>query len=313
MIILDGAMAMNRVLWANADDIIENPNFITHLVLSQITYLSKKFGASKQNPFVIALEGKNNWRKKYYLDNRDGIPRLEEQQYKGNRTKDTKFDWDAIYSCYNSVMESLKNYSDMYVIQIDEAEGDDVIACLTKHFKDKETIYILSSDKDFVQLQDKNKVLIYDQHKQIFKPQIDVQLFKKIHTMIGDKSDNILAIRPRLGEKTAIKILSELDDLLSTDPLMKKHWDFNQNLVDFDYIPLEIYNSIIEEFNNQSFSYNGMKLMSDFVKFNLVKHSEDINNFKLDDKKIETKMTSSIDEKKKNEDIEESNIENFFS
>lgn len=313
MILLDAAMAMKRTLFPNAADIVENPKFITHLMLTQITSFAKKFGASKNNPFVIALEGKNNWRKKFYLDNREGIPRLEDQTYKGNRVKNEMFDWNAIYEAYNAAMESLKNYSDMYVVQVDCAEGDDVIACLAKEFKSSHAfIWVVSSDKDFVQLQDAN-VKIFDQHKQIFKPEVDVPLYKKMHSILGDKGDNVLNIRKGIGEKTAIKILPDLDDMLATDPLLRKHFAFNQNLVDFDYIPQHVHDAVIEEYNKQEFSFNGMKLMGDFVKFNLVKHAEDINNFKLSDQIIETKLTSQHATIQKINDIEADNLDDFFS
>lgn len=312
MILLDISMAFHRALWMNVDNIKDNPEFVSHMILTQISSFAKKFGASKTNKMVICVDS-SSWRKQYYLDNRKNIPGLENESYKGSRVKSDTVDWDTVYSIYDNTIKALKDNSDMTVIRVKDAEADDIIACLTKQYKDQETIWIVSSDKDFAQLQEEGKVYLFDQHKQAFRPQVDVDQFIKLHCLLGDKSDNIFSVRKGVGEKTALKMLKDLDIILQTSPDIRARYEFNQNLIDFKFIPQYVHDAIIEEYTKQEFSYNGMKLMTDFLKLKLVKHVENIANFKLGDKEIKTKINQHFIELNKNKEIEKTNLEDFFS
>jgi hypothetical protein len=73
---------------------------------------------------VMALDSKPYWRTKYYADNRLKFveyknPKFE--KYKGNREKDDTIPWDAIYQVYTSVMTSLRDFSDFFVVGVDAA------------------------------------------------------------------------------------------------------------------------------------------------------------------------------------------------
>lgn len=313
MILFDSSMALNRCLFANLDDVAADPQYITHLMLTQIIMYMNRFGASKENPFVIAVDSQNTWRKVFFCENRHKVVGLENEEYKGQRKKSADIDWTAIYKCYDAMLEVLEKTTDLFVMKVDSCEADDVIAVLTKEFKEQQPIWIISSDKDFLQLQEKNKVSIYDQHKAAFKPDVDTKLYTLIHTMIGDKSDNIKAIRPRLGEKTALKILKDLPDLLKTDPNINAAFKFNQVLIDFNYIPEDIQTRIRESYKEQKFSYHAMNLLSGFMSLGIRQHIEDINDFKLPDTKPDTMLTKNVNGVKLMEDTESTNLEDFFS
>lgn len=311
MILIDGSHALHRTLAMNKDKVAEQPEFIAHLFINQILSFTSKLGGSKQNRVVVCFDNAS-WRKKYYIDN---LPKdYGKETYKGRRVKDETVDWDKIFSLVNQVSETLKLYSDFDIMSIKEAEADDIIAVLAKEFKKKETIWIASSDKDFIQLQDTPRVNIYDPLKQQFKPTIDKEFFKTIHIMIGDTSDNIKAIKERLGEKTATKMLKELPILLQTSPSIRERYEFNKNLIDFDYIPEYISERILTEFNssNQG-SFNAMELIKRFKDLKLAQHTENIDKFKLSNDFIKTKLNQLFSEQDKNNRISESTLEEFFS
>jgi 5'-3' exonuclease len=312
-ILIDTSHGMSRTLYMNKDAVCQNYEFLAHLLLTQFNSVASKFGASKENPLVLCIDAKS-WRKDYYEEHKKDIPELANESYKGHRVKDDTINWDEIYAVTDGVIDCLKEFSDYHVVKVEKAEADDVIAVLSDYFKaKKQQVWIISSDKDFIQLQDEDKVSIYDPIKQIFRPHQDIDLYKKIHIMIGDSVDNIKAIKPRLGEKTAVKIVKDLDTLLQTNPDMKAKWDFNQTLIDFDYIPQSIKTAIIDEYETQKFSYNAMKLIGSFAKYKLVKHVEGVDRFKLPDHAVKTNLNSLHATNKRNAELSTSTLEDFFS
>lgn len=138
-------------------------------------------------------------------------------------------------------------------------EADDCIAISVKnllHTYPTCTIYIITSDKDYLQLSEP-RVHLYNlafkdltqQKSCTGNPECD--LFCKIVT--GDVSDNIPSVFPKCGPKTALKYFEDKEafekKLLSSDTYQQQY-TLNQNIIDFNYIPTEL----IQEFMNSSFS-----------------------------------------------------------
>ena len=105
-------------------------------------------------------------------------------------------------------------------ISIDKVEADDIIAYLSKsvinHPKDKS--FIVSSDKDFLQLVDDNVVVYRPMEKEYYTPQTVIDKYKIsphnfiLHkTLLGDNSDKIKGVKG-LGEKGLLKKFPELLD-----------------------------------------------------------------------------------------------------
>jgi 5'-3' exonuclease len=308
---MDLSYFIHRIIWPNKEAILQNNKFFAHLITNQILTFAKKLGASKENKFVICLDS-SSWRKEYFETNKVKFPEFAELTYKGNREKDETVPWDILNEITYELAATFKANSDFYVMKVDGAEADDIIAVLANEFKAMETIWVISPDKDFIQLLDTN-VFIFDPLKNAFKPDQDVETFMKIHIMIGDKSDNIPAIKARLGEKTAIKILKDLDDLLATDPVMKQKYEFNENLIDFAKIPANIRESILREFDDQAHNFNSTNILKIFMKFGMAKLSEDIGVFKFSQTAIKTPINQHFIDGQKNEELAQNNLEDFFS
>lgn len=289
MIIVDFGHLSKRSVFANREAIQETPAYYAHTILTMLTSIIEKFGVSKHNPLILAIDSPS-WRQDFYIKNKPNIPEYENKTYKGDRVKDTSINWDAIQEIESDVLSALKSFSDFHVIKLDNCEADDIIAVIAKNTK--EQCIIISSDKDFQQLKSDN-VSIYDPIKQIYIEPLDIDRFKKLHYMIGDKVDTILAIKTRMGIKTAEKCYHQLDELLALNPEMKQRYEFNQQMIDFDFIPEDLQKNILTEYNKDNIlNFNGMKLMSFFMKYQLATISEKQNLFKYKDYVVETKLNT---------------------
>ncbi len=110
------------------------------------------------------------------------------------------------------------------VIAIDGYEADDIIYSLAHYFSKKDDVkmYIASGDKDLHGLLLLNNIFIIDHNKNLlldkawlYTKYIDSVTQEKLHlyyALCGDQSDNITGV-PGVGEKTAIKIITEYNTL----------------------------------------------------------------------------------------------------
>jgi 5'-3' exonuclease len=137
-------------------------------------------------------------------------------------------------------------------------EADDCIAIYVKQLLEKYpanecSIYIITSDNDYLQLIREN-VHIYNL---AFKNLKDSRVFTgnpekdlKIKTIMGDASDNIPSVFPKCGIKTAIKCVEDPEFFkkkMNDTVAYYEQYLLNDTLVSFDKIPEELVN----EFTSQ--------------------------------------------------------------
>jgi len=139
-------------------------------------------------------------------------------------------------------------------------EADDCIAISVKHILSKypaSTIYIITSDKDYLQLAEP-RIHLYnlafkkltDQKSSTNDPKCD--LFCKIIT--GDPSDNITSVFPKCGVKTALKYYENRElfqTKLNLSPDFQKKYELNSTLVDFNNIPKELIDEFMNNFSSE--------------------------------------------------------------
>lgn len=114
-------------------------------------------------------------------------------------------------------------------------EGDDVISWLANKLKGERVI--VSVDHDFLQLVSLENVCVYNPIKNIIYDKDEIvnrfgvqpNQFLSYKALIGDKSDNLPGI-PRVGKKTALKILAKGIETLCEDH--KKIYNKNILLMD---------------------------------------------------------------------------------
>jgi 5'-3' exonuclease len=227
-------------------------NLVRHMILNALRTYVKKFRATHGPEIVIACDNRNYWRRDYY------------PHYKAGRKKAraaSGHDWSSIFDSLNKIRDELKESSPYKVLDIAGAEADDIIGVLVQKYAATEKIMILSSDKDFAQLQRYPNVEQYSpiMKKFIKEPFPLVQLKQLI--IRGDKSDgipNILSaddvfvegIRQKpITEAKIIKWLNQEPKEFCNDDMLR-NFSRNETMIDLTKIPESLKNNIINTYES---------------------------------------------------------------
>jgi 5'-3' exonuclease len=225
---------------------------VRHMILNVIRTYVKKFKATHGPEVVIACDNRNYWRREFF------------PQYKAGRkkTRDASgHDWNSIFECLHKIKEELKEHSPYKVVDVDTAEADDIIATLAIRQSIHEKVMILSSDKDFAQLQRFDNVEQYSPilKKFIKEPLPTVQLKQMI--IRGDKGDgipNILSADDsiingvRQKPITEAKIINWLNQAPEDfcEGEMLRNYKRNEMMIDLTKVPETLQKSIIDTYES---------------------------------------------------------------
>ena len=160
---------------------------------------------------------------------------------------------------------------------IDKVEADDIIAVLAEKLVEKynSTCFIVSSDKDFLQLVT-NKVILYrPMEKEYYTPKVVKEKFGVLtenfiiyKTLLGDNSDKIPGVKG-LGVKGIFKKFPEL----KTQPLtLDDIFDISTR----KYKDHVVYSRILQERNRLETSYKVMDLSIPFIDDNEKQYLDDL-------------------------------------
>lgn len=255
-----------------------------HFVLNSLATHRKKF-KREYGDLVLAADGTNYWRKKVF------------PYYKGTRKKTrakSGFNWDQIFLVLNTIKEEMKQHFPYKVVQVDEAEADDVIATLCKYAS--EPVLIISRDNDFLQLQKYPLVRQYAPTERRFLTTNNPEMFLKEKIIRGDDGDgipNILSADDVMisADKCQTRMMTKKVDIwINEEPghfskvdeqkqkIMETNYRRNETLIDFDKIPMEIEEQIMKEFETVK-TGDRKKLWSYFCAHNLVNLTQKLNDF----------------------------------
>ena len=171
--------------------------------------------------------------------------------YKGNRDGQRNEHANVVFAeLYDRIIPELALNYPVTVVSVDQAEADDIIAVATLVCKadPDASVIIISGDSDFAQLMD-SRTHVANCNNILLASECDGNLAKKIKIIMGDKSDNIPTIMPRIGKKRAMALATNkpmLDNLLDSNPGMRDKMMLNTKLIDFQCIPDKIVESIKE-------------------------------------------------------------------
>lgn len=177
---------------------------------------------------------------------RNEIWRLELlPSYKGTRVcqKNCRTSFNQIR---HIILELIRSHN-VKSIGVSTAEADDVIAVCHKYLMasgQATNCYILASDTDYFQLlSEHTKLLRLDNRDPMksFSGNAQEELLAKI--IGGDVSDCIPKCFPNCGKKTSFNLAKNPDELsarLGESSEANKQFQLNQQLIDFNHIPLEI-------------------------------------------------------------------------
>lgn len=232
-------------------------DIIRHMILNSIRSYNKQF-REQYGEMVIACDS-SSWRRDYYP--------LYKHSRRESRKKDDKDKWNEIFDVIDSTKNDLVNHFPYKVLSIDKCEADDIIGTLvlyTQEFGKHENVMIISSDKDFVQLQRYSNVKQFSprQKKEVIEKKPIQFLFE--HIIKGDSGDgvpNVLSpddIFTKEGVKQrpiTQKLLDNWKDNMDNLPEtmgedVYRNYDRNRTLIDLTLTPNELQQKIIEAYEN---------------------------------------------------------------
>jgi 5'-3' exonuclease len=285
MIILDySQIALSNILPFQNDIKRQSPeelkNLIRHTTLSTIKSYKKKYG-KEYGEMVIACDGRNYWRKEVF-------PYYKAMR-KVNREK-SDLDWGLIFDTLAELRQDLIDNFPYKVLHIDGAEADDVIAIMTEYtqenlltegglFPEPQKVLIVSSDKDFIQLQKNENVRQWSpmQKKFVQGTKQEVREYTITHIVKGDSGDGI----PNILSKDDVFVSGERQKPFSAKRLPefyekgieackndeeKRNYQRNQQLVNFDFIPEDLAKTIISSYTDTKPSGDKNSVMEYLIK-----------------------------------------------
>tara|TARA_R110000751_G_scaffold1379_4_gene5185 strand:+ start:12215 stop:13240 length:1026 start_codon:yes stop_codon:yes gene_type:complete len=164
-------------------------------------------------------------------------------------------------------------------IGIPKVEADDVIAYLSDIIPQspKDKVFIVSSDKDFLQLINDNVIVYRPMEKEFYTRETVVEKFKMsphnfilYKTLMGDNSDNVKGIKG-LGEKKLYKLFPELSKKdMSLDDIY--------NICESKFKENVIYARVIQHIDDLETNYKIMDLSNPMLDENDKKYLTQVVN-----------------------------------
>lgn len=262
----------------------EVKNLIRHVTISTLKSYKKKYG-KEYGELVICCDGRKYWRRDVF------------EHYKAGRKKmrdASDLDWTLIFDTLSEMRDDIAKHFPWRVIHVDRAEADDVIAvmtewCMTNQLvveglmEEPQKILILSSDKDFKQLQlapfSAGNVRQWSpmQKKFITASKQEIIDFTIEHIVKGDAGDGVPNILSKddvfvTGERQKPVSSKRLDeffekgiDACRTDE-ERRNWSRNATLVAFDNIPIDVKQSIVDAYTSNNPKGNKMSVFNYLVE-----------------------------------------------
>jgi hypothetical protein len=257
-----------------------NEDLIRHMSINTIRSNVKQFKTKYPN-IVLCCDNRKYWRKDFF------------PFYKSQRKHDREasgYDWGMIFDTLNKIRDEFKENFPYKVLDVDGAEADDVIAVLTARLSPSGNILILSSDKDFGQLQKYPNVTQYSPILKRFIKIDNPTTFIREHIIKGDRGDgipNFLSADNTFaaGERQKVINSKKLQEWISKDATefcstdaMLRGYKRNQTLVDFDYIPNDIQEKIVKAFE-ESKPATKQQMLNYFIEKGLKVMIESVSDF----------------------------------
>jgi len=162
-------------------------------------------------------------------------------------------------------------------ISIDKVEADDIIAYLSNILpkQEKDKVFIVSSDKDFIQLISKNVIVYRPIEREFYTEDTVKEKFNMspsnfiiYKTLMGDNSDKVKGVKG-LGEKKLYKLFPELQEKdLTLDDIY--------NICESKFKDHVVYARIIQEIDSLEKNYRIMDLSNPMLDENDKKYLQQV-------------------------------------
>ena len=276
MILID----MSQILFAAASMSMKNGkadiNIVRHMTLNSLKKYRKEY-FDEYGELVICCDGKHSWRREFF-------PQYKAMRKSGREA--SSVDWGEIFQMFNQLKREIKENFPYRVIEVDTAEADDIIGTLIiRQREEGEKVLIVSSDKDFIQLQREENVFQYSPATKKFLNGVDPQEYLKEHILRGDKGDGIPNVLS--GDNVIVDGIRQTPirkknlELWMNGSLPSEHtlrFERNTELIDLRYTPWDIQNKILEQKNQEPIGNRNL-LPSYFEEHKLEVLEKHINDF----------------------------------
>lgn len=257
-------------------------NMLRHMFLNSLRQYRLKF-KKEFGELVICADGRRSWRKDVF------------EYYKAARKKtrdESELDWNMIHSVMEKILDDLDQYFPYKTLKFDRVEADDIIGTLAHEFgtylNSGEQILIMSSDKDFIQLQKFGNVRQYNPIRKEWVEHSNPTQYLKEHLAKGDRGDGIpnvlsqdncfmVGVRQKMMTKGRLaKILDEPDTM---DTATAAKLARNRILIDLECVP-DIYKEMImKRFDEPEQNTTRQHLLNYFMENRLRGLMGDIGDF----------------------------------
>jgi len=231
--------------------------YLRHLILNTIRIINIKFREEYGRLVLVNDSNNGYWRKLVF------------PFYKGNKKRKRQnsiYDFRIIFDSLGRIKNEIRENFPYTYMEVDKCEADDIIAVLVKTYSRTEKILIVSRDEDFLQLQKYDNVYQYATVNKKFMKEETPQKFLIKKILIGDRSDGIpnyisdddSYTNPNKRERRLqqnktdfLLTLSNQDEIfmnLSKDE--QRRYMRNRILIDFDFIPEDLQQRIIDEYES---------------------------------------------------------------
>jgi DNA polymerase-1 len=241
----------------------------------------------KINKVVLIWDGENGGIYRYRIDN----------NYKANRKNKswfTKIELSEAQIKEESEKEMsilkqkkrIQEYAEelfLRQIEVDEIEGDDLIAQYCLDYNNKEEIFIFTNDRDFAQLLDLNITILFNNIDEPINKRNYYSFFGytyknalPLKIIEGDTSDNITGIKG-IGEKTLFNNIPELRVRgMTVREICKKADEINEERVKNKKKPLKSLSNLIEGVERLKINYKLINLRNPMLNNEAIEEIEQL-------------------------------------
>jgi hypothetical protein len=281
MILVDySGIAISNIFTQKMD---VSEHLVRHMILNSLRMYNLKH-RKEYGQMVIACDG-GSWRKQIY------------PQYKAHRKAnrdDSGLDWTEFFRILTLVRNEIAENFPYKVVHINNIEADDIIGTLTEktqNFGQHEPVMIISSDKDFIQLQQYSNVKQFSPMTKSFIKEKDPAKYLFDHTVRGDSGDgipNILSPDNTFVDKirqkpvSAKKVDAWYASRSSLDTVMNqetyRNFQRNTALIDLSKVPQDKKDSIINTFDSAKPNSNILNYLISKRCTQLIECAEEFNS-----------------------------------
>lgn len=248
-------------------------DFWRFLVLQSLRKLKKDFMIGKDDQIILCCDSRS-WRKDFY------------SEYKANREYDENI--REMFEEVNKFIDELKEVFPYIILRVNGAEADDIIAILTfSNNYENDNIYIISSDKDFVQLFRYNKnIILYNPIREELREPDKYKDYYIYHILKGDSGDNVPSVVNKISYSgnfvSFLKKQPEFKNFIKSYSAKELNEKYNpvQKFIDFKIFDFknefsDIYDNYIKMFETDTgkavFSPGGDKKVESIISYDLKK------------------------------------------